>query len=163
MFVDKHLLHWHFALDSTIRRLEDLAWNFDADIEAKGYGYACVLEPNELIAVIDSFLAEPGLFQEGDLVNFRGLRQQFEQCLAPMFRAGQASALQYWTSASPEQQTQLAEYKFADFRRKAKACMPDNVSRAEQSWFVEGFCRSWQDQWTQYMASRFGKLPPTPK
>ena len=164
MFIDKTLLHWHFALDSTIRRLEDLVWHFDADIEAKGYGYACVLEPDELISVIDSFMAEPALFQEGDLVNLRGLRQQLDQYLAPMFKAGQASALQCWTNATPDQHDQLAEYKFADFRREAKVHMPANASRSEQNWFIEGFCRSWQDQWTQYMASRFGsRLPPTPK
>ena len=141
--------HWKFAYSSAIYRLEMLLWEFDFEKEARGHNYTGIPNPHELISIIDGFLSEKDNLSQGDVTRLIKFRERLSTKLTIAFDTGKQVAHQLWDEASEDTIAEYMDYGADIFHKKAKSLADLNWSLAEQSWFVEAFCKQWQQEWTE--------------
>lgn len=135
--------HWEFALASVLAKMEQLVWRFDITAEFVGKAYADVPEPEKLRDIIIGFLSERDWLMEGDISRLEKAEQYLLKHITPVYRLGQEKARQFWQHANSAQHATLVHFTPSDVVAEARSLMPDTISATEQSWFVEGFCRTW--------------------
>lgn len=140
--------HWHFAYVSAIWRLEVLIWNFDFENEAGKHDFSGVPDPQKLIEIIDGFLIEADGIFEGDIRRFNRMRERLSNQILSAYNNGVREAQHIWKE-DPEETLKNYSDGSLDLRGTGKEQVDKTLSQAEQSWFLEGFCRSWQNEWVE--------------
>lgn len=143
--------HWNFAYRYARNRLESLVWGFDFDKESDGHNYVGLQEPQEFIEIIDGLLNGIEDLYQGDIATLKKIRQRFEIKIAPIYELGHQPAHQLWSEASTKEIQTYMNTSTPDMKRKAKESVGSKLSMSEQSWFIEGFCRQWQHEYTEHV------------
>ncbi|HEX8221555.1 MAG TPA: hypothetical protein VF914_20370 [Chloroflexia bacterium] len=155
--VFKYADHWQWALACTVRFLEDVVFTFDFQEHMSRTGkHVCVeITPEKMIEAIDGFLSERETIPASRVTELEELRVRFLDTVTPAYEAGKSVAHQIWVAiTSDEERTKLMYTLPEDVIIKAWERVPQGLSSSQASWFVEGFCSTWAQEWFAFQVSK---------
>lgn len=138
--------HWRFAYLSAIIRLKFLIWDFDFEEEVGEINYIGFPNPKKLVDIVDGFLADIPNLPQGDISRLLNIRERLVTKIAIAYDNGIQQATEVWSEAPRETISEYVKYDNDKIQSQAKLLLNSNWSLAEKSWFMESFCKTWQQE-----------------
>ncbi|GEM_PF-5438860 len=149
--------HWRFAYLSAIIRLDFLIWEFDFQKEVRHHSYIGFPSPSKLIDIVDGLLHDIEDLPQGDINRLLEIRQRLNDKLLVAYNVGEDQAHKVWTDASEPTRNKYMEYDVTTIRNKGLSLADLQWSLAEQSWFLEAFCKTWMYEWGEQIRRNMEK------
>lgn len=147
-----------FIQGAIVNNLNNLIWHFDFQKQVNRHAYVGIPEPLYLIEIIRELIVDTDLgFARGDITRFENMISYLGNVTASAFEKGKQEAKNLWHSANSTQAEQYKNYKPLEYQPIAFSLAQEYVEGSEVSWFVEGFCRQWGNEWMQYILENEAK------
>ena len=138
--------HWQFAYLSAIIRLQFLIWEFDFEREVKGKNYIDFPSPNRLVSFVDGFMSDLASLPQGEKQRLLSIRERLSRKIVLAYDVGVQKCHELWNKATSDTIDEYMKYDNVKIRNQAGLLMPSDWSLAEKSWYIEAFCKTWQQE-----------------